>query len=133
MQYLLDTHVWLWMPLSPDRLPPKVRKLQLLPEKERPVFFLSAISFVEAAMLVENQRVKLDSPFEEWVQDAQQQVRADVIPVTRKIALKTASLENFNHYDPCDRTIVATALVEKLPLITADRVIRAYKSVSTFW
>jgi PIN domain nuclease of toxin-antitoxin system len=35
--------------------------------------------------------------------------------------------------DPADRIIGATALVEGLPLLTADREIRRSKSVQTIW
>jgi PIN domain nuclease of toxin-antitoxin system len=35
--------------------------------------------------------------------------------------------------DPADRIIGATALVEGLPLLTADREIRRSKAVQTIW
>ena len=35
--------------------------------------------------------------------------------------------------DPADRIIGATALVEGLPLLTADRAIRGSKTVETIW
>jgi PIN domain nuclease of toxin-antitoxin system len=35
--------------------------------------------------------------------------------------------------DPVDRVIGATALIEDLPLVTADREIRKWKAVPTIW
>ena len=42
-----------------------------------------------------------------------------VLPVTAEIAVRAASLD-WNHRDPCDRHIVATAAEHKLPLLTID-------------
>ncbi len=38
----------------------------------------------------------------------------------------------FHHKDPFDRLLIATAIVEKIPLISADRKIALY-SIKTIW
>jgi PIN domain nuclease of toxin-antitoxin system len=38
-----------------------------------------------------------------------------------------------HHRDPFDRMILATALVEKLPIITSDRSFRRYPGVKIIW
>jgi PIN domain nuclease of toxin-antitoxin system len=42
------------------------------------------------------------------------------IPLSAEIAMRAADLENLRR-DPCDRIIVATALVEDAVLLTADQ------------
>lgn len=38
-----------------------------------------------------------------------------------------------HHRDPFDRMILATALAEKLPVITGDRLFRRYRGVEVIW
>jgi PIN domain nuclease of toxin-antitoxin system len=42
------------------------------------------------------------------------------VPLSAEIAMRAADLENLRR-DPCDRIIVATALVEDAVLLTADQ------------
>jgi PIN domain nuclease of toxin-antitoxin system len=42
------------------------------------------------------------------------------IPLSAEIAIRAADLENLRR-DPCDRIIIATALVEDAVLLTADQ------------
>ncbi|MEN9635994.1 MAG: hypothetical protein RL077_4398 [Verrucomicrobiota bacterium] len=48
-----------------------------------------------------------------------------VLPVTTRVAW-TAAAFDWPHRDPCDRHILATALVHGLPLVTVDPVIAAF-------
>ena len=80
---------------------------------------LSAISFWEAAMLAERDRISLPTSPERWRANW---LRAGLveIPIDGRIALQSCQLTNF-HRDPADRFIVATALDRNLPLMTADK------------
>ena len=80
---------------------------------------VSAISFWEAAMLAERDRISLPTSPERWRANW---LRAGVIeiPIDGWIALQSCQLMNF-HRDPADRFIVATALDRNLPLMTADK------------
>jgi PIN domain nuclease of toxin-antitoxin system len=48
-----------------------------------------------------------------------------VLPVTTRVAWTAAAFE-WSHRDPCDRHILAAALVHGLPLVTVDPVIAAF-------
>ena len=37
------------------------------------------------------------------------------------------------HKDPFDRLLIAQSIIEKLPLITNDRIIRKYSDVKIIW
>ena len=56
-----------------------------------------------------------------------------VLPITGNVALQAFELPADYPNDPVDRIIGATALVEDIPLITADREIRKSGAVPTIW
>ena len=56
-----------------------------------------------------------------------------VLPITANIALQASALPLNYPKDPADRIIGATALIEDIPLLTADRAIRASRAVPTLW
>ena len=56
-----------------------------------------------------------------------------ILPITANIALQAFALPASYPKDPADRIIGATALVEDIPLITADRGIRKSRAVPTIW
>ena len=61
MKLLLDTHIWLWSLLEPERLGSQVR---LALEKNGNELWLSPISVWEALMLVERGRLVVEAdPF----------------------------------------------------------------------
>ena len=59
-------------------------------------------------------------------------LRLAVLPITPEIALLSRS-SLFQHGDPADRLIGATALHLGTPLITADAKLRALESLDTVW
>lgn len=56
-----------------------------------------------------------------------------VLPITANIALQAFELPKGYPNDPADRIIGATALIEDIPLLTADREIRKSRAVATIW
>jgi PIN domain nuclease of toxin-antitoxin system len=56
-----------------------------------------------------------------------------VLPITAGIALQAFDLPASYPKDLADRIIGATALVEDIPLLTADREIRKSRAVPTIW
>ncbi len=56
-----------------------------------------------------------------------------VLPITANIALQAYALPGNYPRDPADRIIGATALIEDIPLVTADQAIRKSHAVPTIW
>ena len=115
---ILDTHTLLWV----DRNDPKLgtmARLQIEADWRAGLLVVSAISFWEATMLAERDRISLPTSPERWRANW---LRAGLveIPIDGRIALQSCQLTNF-HRDPADRFIVATALDRNLPLMTADK------------
>ena len=37
------------------------------------------------------------------------------------------------HKDPCDRIVIATAMLKKLGIVTSDKIFREYKNIKVIW
>lgn len=117
MNLLLDTHIWLWSLLEPERLSRAVASALGDATARR---WLSPLSVWEALLLVERGRLQVDAPAEEWVREALARVPLDEAPVTSEVAFASRALAT-PHRDPVDRFLLATARVFDLTLVTADR------------
>ena len=114
MRLLLDTHIWLWSMLEPERLGPRVQRELKEPDNE---IWLSPISAWEVLTLSAKGKLRLQWDVSEWVAQAIRPFRE--APLTHEIALATRQLQ-FTHQDPADRFLAATAKVLDLTLVTAD-------------
>ena len=123
MNYLLDTHVWLWWTAGSPRISTQARRL--FDERENDLF-LSAASAWEIAIKSRLGRLTLRSSVETYVTSllASQSIRA--LDVTVVHAAATSELP-LHHGDPFDRILVAQARCEGMTLVTADRAIEPYE------
>ncbi len=126
MRLLLDTHIWLWSLLEPEKLSERVTS-EL--ESEENELWLSPISIWELFILVEKGRVVLDRPPATWVAEVQESVPIQEAPLTGEVAILSRSID-LRHQDPADRFIAATAAVYDLTLVTSDDKILSSKMVS---
>ena len=117
MRLLLDTHIWLWSALAPDRLSKRVTGLLNDPRHE---LWLSSISVWETLVLARKGRLELEPSPDRWVRRALSELPVHEAPINHEIALRSESVR-LGHTDPADRFLVATALVHDLTLVTADR------------
>ena len=130
MKLLLDTHVWLWRLLEPDRLSAAAEAAITDRETE---LFLSPISTWEALVLARKDRVRLLPSPAEWILDALRRSAPTSLPLTHGITIRSESLDDFGSNDPADRFLVASALEHDLVLVTADSAMHAFEPVSTVW
>lgn len=86
---------------------------------------------METARLASYKRVNLTPNLETFLSDVEQHFI--VLPITANIAIQAFELPAGYPKDPVDRIIGATALVEDIPLLTADREIRKSRAVPTIW
>ncbi len=82
-------------------------------------------------MLVAKGRITIKQDPLDWMERALVG-KIEIAPLTPQIAARSTRLRGF-HGDPCDRIIVATALVESVPLISKDTDIRNYAAVTSVW
>lgn len=116
MKLLLDTHIWLWSTLEPQRLTRRVEKALADPANE---LWLSPISVGELLVLLRKRRIRLPHDVATWVAKTMQDLQLTEAQLTVEVALAISSL-NFPHGDPADHFIAATAKVFDLTLVTSD-------------
>lgn len=79
-----------------------------------------SIAFFEIAQKVRIGKWDQMAPFVETLEETAIDDGFEVIPLTAHLALKAALLD-WNHRDPFDRMIAATALQERVQLVSSDR------------
>jgi PIN domain nuclease of toxin-antitoxin system len=130
--YLLDTHVWVWWNVAPDRLSRKVSALMSDPGQYDELL-LSAISLWEFCKLLEKGRLGINASAPEWMREALDMPKLRVAPLTPAVVYQSTVLPGTFHDDPADQIIVATARELEAVLITKDERIRKYPHVRSLW
>lgn len=124
MRVLLDTHCWLWLVSEPERLPPSLVERLRDPATEP---LLSAASVWELAIKASIDRIELPAPVETWVPEVMGVSGVAPLDVRLVHVLRVSRLP-LHHRDPFDRLLVAQALEERIPLVTADRQLERYEA-----
>lgn len=115
--------------MDPDRLSDTARSLTT--KMERDGGYASAISIWELGIKVKRGKLELPVSVEELARRIERGGVIELLPVDTNIWLRSLALP-WEHTDPADRVIVATAMVRALPLLTKDVVIHTFLS-SSVW
>lgn len=127
MRLLLDTHIFLWGLLEPERLTANVVSEI---ESSSNEIWLSPISLWETLVLAEKGRVVLAPDSIAWLRHVLRTVSFKEAHLNHEIAVQSRIIE-LAHQDPADRFLTATALVYNLTLVTADARLLASKQIAT--
>lgn len=115
--YLLDTHVLLWLNSDLSRIPqPVVAALDIADQ-----VYYSAASVLELSIKQSLGKLHLSAPVSKFAEHSSFME----LPVTTQYAEAAAKLP-LHHRDPFDRMLVVQAMIENLVLITADRRLSSY-------
>jgi PIN domain nuclease of toxin-antitoxin system len=121
VKYLLDTHVWLWLLGSPDKVAPEVRSALERADE----IVLSVASVWELSIKVQLGRFSLPHGAIGARDEFLKQAGARELSIESAHAIAAAQLPPL-HRDPFDRMLLGQAQVEQLMLVTADDAIRRY-------
>ena len=132
MKYILDTHVWIWWNMNPEKLSSAVRKLIEMTSKYEELL-LSAISPWEFSKLLEKRRLAISIDPEDWIRLALEMPKLRLLPLSPVLAYRSTILPPPFHDDPADQIIVASAREEGATILTSDDRLRYYKHVKTLW
>jgi PIN domain nuclease of toxin-antitoxin system len=128
MTLLLDTHCWLWMQVEPEKFSAEAH--QLVASGANNLLFSAASSW-EIAIKYALGRLPLPSSPREYVPDRIASSGVIPLPVHHGHAAGVAELPP-HHRDPFDRLLIAQALLEGVPILTADRQFEPYE-VEVIW
>ena len=128
MRLLLDTHAILWFVWAHPNLSPAASRLLADPINS---LLVSAGSIWEIAIKVSLGKLTLATPYEEFMHGVIKENGFEILPITVTHAHVLTTLP-FHHRDPFDRLMVAQALTEGLPIISADTAFDLYP-VERLW
>lgn len=128
MRALLDTHAFLWWITDDPRLSRRAR--EIIADGRNELFF-SAVSGWEIAIKARLGRLEVPENLERFVAEQLSQNAIQALPIYLSHALHTYTLPD-HHRDPFDRLLISQALLEKLPVLSADPQIARYP-VEVVW
>ncbi len=127
MEYLFDTHVFIWYAVGDNRLSPAARDLV----ESFHIRYISIASIWEMAIKINIGRLKFDYPFEETINEQFGANEYQLLNLDVQHLFKLSTLE-LHHRDPFDRVILSQAMVERIPIVSADAKFDEY-DVERIW
>lgn len=127
MKLLLDTHTFLWFIDDSPRLSAYAKSL-LESDDE---LLLSTASLWEIAIKISIGKLALARPFNVFIPEQLAHNSIAELPIRLK-HLNVISTLNFHHRDPFDRLLIAQAMTESLPVVSADAAFDLY-SIKRLW
>lgn len=128
MNILLDTHVLIWSVEDKNKLGKKA--INILVNNSNNLF-ISPISTLEIAQLLNNKRITFKSSIDVWVEQSIKQLQLVTTPISHEVTVEAYRLSGKFHGDPADRILVSTAKLMNFQLMTADKKILSYEDVYT--
>lgn len=121
---VLDTSALLYWTLKPDELT-ELAAATTANALARNTCMVSAISIWEIALKVRQGKLDLHMPTDKFVRRVALLTGLAIVAVDVPILLRNVALP-WEHRDPADRTIVATAELHAAALVTSDAAIRQF-------
>ena len=128
MRVLVDTHVFLWWVEGDRALPVKARAALADRDNE---CLISLVSVWELAIKASLGKLKLALPVQRYVVEHVAANGFRMLDIQLAHVGRVESLAA-HHGDPFDRLLIAQALEERIPVVTADPVFRSY-GVKRIW
>ncbi len=120
MEFLLDTHAFLWYLLGDSNLGSKAKEAI----DTKTGLYFSIASLWEISIKINVGKLQLNRSFEYLPQELEY-INAQILPITFKDTEIYASLP-LHHRDPFDRILVAQTMNNSLVLISRDEAFDAY-------
>ena len=118
----LDTCALLWLVQGSDLLVGEVRAA--IDEAE--TVFVSVITAWEVSLKAERGQLDLPGEAEAWFNEALTKHNITLYPLSVSVLTRANKLPGI-HRDPADRFIIASAMQENCPVVTADRKFSEYE------
>ena len=128
MKVLLDTCAFIWLVTDNPKLSELAKEIFLDEDNE---ILLSAVTGFEIAVKYSLGKLHLTEPPREFVIHRMNANALTELPVSMAHALALQNMP-LHHKDPFDRLLVAQAMVNQIPLLSADQQLSAY-DIERLW
>lgn len=118
MKYLLDTHVIIWWAENNKKLKPEYKKII---SDGNNLIFTSVASVWEVVIKTKLKKIKLKTPINTIIKKC----GFNILDINLDHVLELKKLKN-HHKDPFDRMLIAQSRIEKMKLISQDKLIEKY-------
>ena len=122
MKLLLDTHTFIWWTISVARL--SSQALSVLQDRQN-VLFLSLASLWEMQLKIQLGKLHFNLPLSQIVEEQQRINGMRLLSIAPDHIYALDRLP-FHHKDPFDRLLIAQAMTETMPVVSADAAFAAY-------
>ena len=125
MEYLIDTHVFIWALMDTKKIPKKTFEIL---EDENNTVYISSMSFWEIAIKVQSKKLELHGINVLQLPHIAKQLDFTILdPQTYDyVSISQIPLKE-NHHDPFDRMLIQQAIRNDLVLISKDEKFQQYE------
>ncbi len=125
MNYLLDTHTFIWSLIEKDKLSKIVGEII---EDNGNTIYVSSVSFWEIAIKFSLKKIILVGLVPEELPDYAIQVGFKIIPLLPNESASICRLSSTLHKDPFDRMLIWQSIKQNLTLISKDKSMHLYNN-----
>ena len=125
MEYLIDTHVFIWALMDTKKIPKKTFEIL---EDENNTVYISSMSFWEIAIKAQSKKLELHGINVLQLPHIAKQLNFTILdPQTYDyVSISQIPLKE-NHHDPFDRMLIQQAIRNDLVLISKDEKFQQYE------
>ena len=125
MKYVIDTHIFLWLLFSPEKI--AVEKLTILKNPQHKVV-ITPISFWEISLKYNLGKLVLENTTPDKLPQLAKMMNISIEPINAECMASFHNLpQNRSHKDPFDRIIIWYCMCNNYTLVSQDRHFSAYK------
>jgi len=123
MNYLLDTHTFLWSLFTPEELSKSAAQEITSPDND---VCISVITLWEISLKYALGKLELEGIEPEELPESAEKMGVDILPISVLDAASFHKLPRLEHKDPFDRLIIWQAIQQKMVLISKDSQFEKY-------
>lgn len=126
MKYLIDTHILIWLAVSPDSISKNILKIVENPSND---IYVSTVSLWEIAIKLSIKKLDLQGlEILDLVQICQEQgIKIVQLPISSVIQYKNLPVKQ-NHKDPFDRILISICISDSYVFLSHDTKLNQYKT-----
>jgi len=129
---LADTQAAAWLAIRPQRLSRKAASAMRRAHAGEGIG-IASVTLMELAQMLVDGTIRGSGTPQEWLREFLLETAVAVIEIRAETVAVAAHLPPAFPSDPFDRLIAATAIVERMPLVTSDSRIQDSGVVRTIW